>query len=80
MDEILKIQACTNECNDRLSSLRYVYDKISVHVRGLTSLGINSDQYGTLLIPIIMSKMPSDIRLQVARKASKDVWKIDDSH
>ena len=31
MDEILKIQACTS---DKLSALRFVYDKISVHVRG----------------------------------------------
>lgn len=75
MDEILKIQACTGE---RLSSLRYVYDKISVHVRGLASLGVSSEQYGSLLIPIIMSKLPSDIRLQIARKATKEAWKIDD--
>ena len=72
-DEILKIQACTGE---KLSSLRYVYDKISVHIRGLAPLGVSSEQYGSLLIPIIMSKMPSNIRLQIARKASKDAWKI----
>ena len=75
MDEILKVQACTGE---KLSSLRYVYDKISVHVRGLASLGVSSEQYGSLLIPIIMSKLPSDIRLQIARKATKEAWKIDE--
>ena len=47
MDELLKISACTG---DRLASLRFVYDKISVHVRGLASLGVSSEQYGTLLI------------------------------
>jgi hypothetical protein len=66
MDEILKVQACTGE---KLSSLRYVYGKISVHVRGLASLGVSSEHYGNLLIPIIMSNLPSDIRLQIARKA-----------
>jgi hypothetical protein len=75
MDELLKIQPCAT---DKLSALRFVYDKISVHVRGLTSLGISTEQYGSLLIPVIMSKMPSDIRLEVARKASKDVWKIEE--
>ena len=75
MDEILKLQPCTGE---RLASLRFVYDKISVNVRGLASLGISSEQYGSLLIPIIMSKLPSDIRLQIARKATKEVWNIDD--
>ena len=75
MDEILKIQACTS---DKLSALRYVYDKISVHVRGLASLGISSEQYGSLLIPNIMSKIPSGVRLQIARKSTKVVWEIDE--
>ena len=75
MDELLKIPASSG---DRLSSLRFVYDKISVHLRALASLGVSSDQYGSLLIPIILSKMPGDIRLQIARKAKKDAWKIDD--
>ena len=72
MDELLKIPASSG---DRLSSLRFVYDKISVHVRALASLGVSSDQYGSLLIPIILSKMPGDIRLQIARKAKKDAWR-----
>ena len=75
MDELMKLQPSQN---DRPSSLRFIYDKISVHVRGLSSLGVSSDQYGSLLIPIIMSKLPNDIRLQVARKSSKDVWEIDE--
>ncbi len=64
MDEILKRQARTGE---KLSSIIYVYDKISVHVRVLASLGVSSEQYGSLLISIIMSKLPSDIRLHIAR-------------
>ena len=75
MDELLKIPASTG---DRLSSLRFIYDKISVHVRALASLGVSSDQYGSLLIPIVLSKMPGDIRLQIARQTKKDAWKIDD--
>ena len=75
MDEILRRQARTGE---KRSSIRYVYDKISVHVCGLASLGVSSEQYGSLLIPIIMSKLPSDIRLLIARKATKEAWTIDD--
>ncbi len=67
MDELLKIPASTG---DRLSSLRFIYDKISVHVRALDSLGVSSDQYGSLLIPIVAS--------QIARQTKKDAWKIDD--
>ena len=47
-------------------------------MRGLDSLGVSVSQYGSLQIPTIMSKLPSKIRLQVARKATGDVWKIDE--
>lgn len=63
MDEILKIQPCVE--GGRLGPLRYVYDKISVNVRGLVSMGVSSKEYGSLLIPIIMSKRSSDVRLQI---------------
>ena len=75
MDQILQIPACTK---GRPGQLRFAFDKISVHVRGLASLGIAAEQYGSLLIPVIMAKLPSEIRLQVARKATDDVWQIND--
>ena len=74
MDELLKLQVC----NDRVNSLRLFYDKVSVHVRGLQSLGVSSEQYGSLLIPIIMSKLPNDIRIQITRKVNDETWKIDE--
>ena len=73
MDQFLKVSPCSN---DRPASLRYVYDQICVHSRGLASLGVTSDQYGSLLIPVIMSKLPTEIRLQIARNSKDSVWKI----
>ena len=70
----MKISVCSSE---RPSQLRYLYDKISVNVRGLEALGIKSAQYGSLLIPVIMSKLPPDIRIHVARNTSQDVWEIE---
>ena len=64
MDELMKLSDCTL---DRPSSLRSVYDKITVHSRGLESLGVNLDHYGTLLIPLILSKLPNEVRLRMAR-------------
>ena len=75
MDELIKITPCHN---DRPTSLRYVFDQISVHTRGLASLGVSPEQYGSLLIPIIMSKLPNEIRLQVARNSTDEVWKIEE--
>jgi hypothetical protein len=65
MDELLKISGCTG---DRLTSLRFVYDKIRAHVQGLATLGVSSEMYGSWLIPIIMSKMPNDIRLEIENR------------
>ena len=73
MDELLKIPACNG---DKPSQLRFVYDKVSVHVRGLEALGVDARQYGSLLIPVIMAKLPQDVRVQIARNTTQDVWEI----
>ena len=75
MEELVKLSDCNN---DRPHSLRSLYDHITVHIRGLEALEVNSDQYGSLLIPIIMSKLPSEVRLKVARENQEDVWQIKD--
>ncbi|PFX11353.1 hypothetical protein AWC38_SpisGene24962, partial [Stylophora pistillata] len=75
MDEMLKIPACIN---DKASQLRLGYDKISINIRGLESLGVSSHQYGSLLIPVIMSKLPHEMRIQVARNTARVVWEMSD--
>jgi len=52
---------------DRPLSLRSVYDKIVIHMRGLESLVINLDNNGTMLIPFISPKIPNEIRLRMVR-------------
>ncbi|XP_065886111.1 uncharacterized protein [Dysidea avara] len=73
--EIIKIPNCTT---DKSQMLRSVYGQINVHIRRLAALNVNSDQYGSLLITIIMSKLPDNVKLRVAREATEEVWKIDD--
>ena len=75
MDVLLKIPLCSS---DKASQLRFVYNKISTSVRRLESLGVNSSQYGGLLNPVIMSKLPQDVRVQVARNTAQNVWEISD--
>ena len=52
MDKLIK-----NSC---LHSGQYM-----MHIRGLAALKVTSEQYGSLLMPMIISKLPSDIRLRV---------------
>jgi len=75
MESLLQLPVCAG---DRSSHLRLVYDKIKVNVRGLEALGVRADQYGSFLIPIIMAKLPSEVRLQIARVTNKDVWEVEE--
>ena len=74
MEELLKLPDCTG---DKVSALRGVHDAMNVHIRGLSSLGIDLQQYGSLLVPIVMAKLPSDIRLHIARENREEVWEIE---
>ena len=64
--------------NTNVKELRILYDKIEGNVRALNSLGINSNDFGPLLIPIILEKLPNVIRLQVSRKLGVGNWKIEE--
>ena len=76
LEELLKLPLCTN---DKLSSLRYIFNKVNVHIRrALASMGVASKDYGSLLIPVIMTNLPSDLRLRIARETQQEVWNIDD--
>ena len=72
MDTLLQIQPV--QAGTDVKQLRAVYDKIEINVRGLQSLGIKPDQYGCLLVPVIMSKVPEDIRLIILRQFSSENW------
>ena len=62
MDSLLQLPVCAG---DRSLHLRLVYDKIKVNVHGLETLGVKAEQYGSFLIPIIMAKLSSEVRLQI---------------
>ena len=42
-------------------------DILNVHVRSLAAQGITSDKFGVILTPIIVSKLPEEIRLEWSR-------------
>ena len=61
-----------------LADLRSFYDSVEGHIRGLSSLGKSRDIYGDLLIPIILGKLPTEIRTNLAREHSHLEWNIDE--
>eukprot|EP00794_Sanderia_malayensis_P006304 gene6304-biopygen5218 len=61
-----------------MMSTREVYDNLNIHIRGLKSLGVTSKEYGSLLVPVVMTRLPSEIAIEVARKTTEDVWDIEE--
>ena len=70
MQALLNLPRPTSE----LSSLRQFYDFMETHVRGLTSLGKSQDSYSDLLVPIILGKLPNELRRNLAREHSNPKW------
>ncbi|XP_067039040.1 uncharacterized protein [Acropora muricata] len=58
-----------------VKGIRAALDSVEIQVRGLQSLGIDSGQYGALLIPIFMEKLPDELKLIVSRR-NKDDWEL----
>ena len=76
MNQILKVNKVT--AGHKVKELRNLYDKIESHVRSLITVGVQSDHYGSLLIPIVLDKLPDDIKLIISRKLGSDNWKINE--
>ena len=61
-EELLKLNICAV---DKPGQLRFLYDKVSVNIRGHEALGVKFKQYVSLLIPVIMAKLEwQEIRLK----------------
>ena len=59
-----------------IQRVRNLYDKIQSNIRGLMRLRINKEQYGPMLILLIMGKIPSELQLMISRKFEKGTWDI----
>lgn len=55
-----------------------VYGKTEINVRSFQALGIKSDMYGSLLIPVMMEKIPEKFPLVISRKMKLDTWDINE--
>jgi len=76
MEMLLKLTPVHN--GKETGKLRKLYDEIEVRIRGLQSMGIQADSYGTLLVPVLLSKLPDDVKLEISRGVEDGKWKLDD--
>ena len=62
---------------NNLTGLRRPYDKIESNVRGLKSLEVAPESYGSLLSSVLLNKLPQELRLIISRKGGDDSWSLD---
>ena len=75
MQTLLSLEKVSNLRN--ISSLRQIYDNLEIQIRSLENLSIDSQQYGPLLIPVLMQKIPEELSLIISRKFNDvDCWNI----
>ena len=53
--------------DDSTKALRELLDTSQTHVRCLETLSVTKDEYGVFLTPILLSKLPEDLRLEWSR-------------
>ena len=76
MDKLMSIKPVTFARD--LKRIREVFDLIEVHVRNLSSLEIETSQYGPVLVSIVMSKLPTEIKLIISRSMPlNEGWDVD---
>ena len=59
-----------------LKNLKKVYDQAETQVRSLENVGVDQKSYGSLLVPFLMSKLPDELKLLIARQFGKNIWEI----
>ena len=69
------MEAVTSDTS--LKALRHLYDTIEAQVHGLKSMGVNSDEYGSLLSSVVLSKIPLEIWLIIRHEIGDGDRKLD---
>ena len=76
MEQFVNLETVT-KTNDVIR-LRKLFNKVENSMRNLRNLGVDSDNYGKLSVPVLNSTLQSDMRTLFARKFSGKVWELEE--
>ena len=62
--------------NKDVRGLRRLLDQTETSMRNLQSLNVETDRYGTLLVPLINDKLPENLWISIAKNFEGDIWDI----
>ena len=61
---VQQLLAITSPLTSTSQSLRSLIDSILIHIRSLSALEIAGDKYGIFLVPMILSKLNAELRME----------------
>ena len=78
INEMINLPAVFNEKN--VTRLRTLQDQIEIHYRGLDAIGVDKNSYSSIVVPILMEKVPEAIRYNMVRFEDKShlEWTLDE--
>lgn len=59
-----------------IRDIKNFYDSMENYIRGLEGMGQTHESYGSLLVPIILNKIPGNIRQNMVRVNGNDRWNL----
>ena len=75
MNELLKLKRIASDRD--VKAIQLFYDDIESHVRSLDRLGINSQECGALLVPVIIERrLPHQLKLIIGRNIKDKIWDL----
>ncbi len=74
IEALMNLRSITNEKD--VKGLRKLIDEIDTNIRSLKTLGYDLTQFGPFLNPMIMNKLPDEIRLTVTKLMQGEDWDL----
>ena len=65
INDMINLAPVYNERN--VGRLRHFLDDIETHFRGLEALGVDKESYSSIVVPVLMDKLPEGIRINMIR-------------
>ena len=72
-EELFKLPSARDNPSVKLED---IYDECEKHIRCLVALGVEEDKFGIVFTPLILSKLPRNIRTQLHRNKGSKPWDL----
>ena len=59
-----------------VADLQRVFDESEAHIRSLIALGLEEETFGVVFVPMLLSKLTNNVRLEVIRQKGRGKWKL----